>query len=42
LTQMQVAEMLGIRQGYLSKLERGKLTPSVKLAKLIQSWLDSA
>lgn len=42
LTQMQVAEMLGIRQGYLSKLERGKLTPSVKLAKLIEAWLMDA
>ncbi|MCF8506734.1 MAG: helix-turn-helix domain-containing protein [Caulobacter sp.] len=39
LTQMQVAEMLGIRQGYLSKLERGKLVPSAKLTKLIEAWL---
>ncbi|MBF0334031.1 MAG: helix-turn-helix transcriptional regulator [Alphaproteobacteria bacterium] len=39
LTQMQVAEMLGIRQGYLSKIERGKLEPSAKLAKVIETWL---
>ncbi|WP_209316339.1 helix-turn-helix domain-containing protein [Haematospirillum jordaniae] len=40
-SQMQVSEILGIKQGYLSKLERGKALASPKLQKAIDNWLAS-
>ncbi|HYE00802.1 MAG TPA: helix-turn-helix transcriptional regulator [Alphaproteobacteria bacterium] len=39
LSQLQVSEQLGIQQGYLSKLERGKAVPSPKLRRQIEAWL---
>lgn len=40
-SQMQVAEILGIQQGYLSKLERGRALASAKLQTTIDRWLAS-
>lgn len=38
-SQLQVAELLGIQQGYFSKVERGKATPSAKLRKALDLWM---
>lgn len=40
-SQLQVAELLGIQQGYLSKLERGKAVPSPKLRTALDAWMES-
>lgn len=40
-SQLQVSEFLGIQQGYLSKLERGKAIPSPKLRSALNEWLES-
>lgn len=40
LSQQQAAARLGIQQGHVSKLERGKATPSPQLLQVIESWLS--
>lgn len=42
LSQQQVATGLGIRQGYFSKIERGKASPSPQLTRRIEAWLLEA
>lgn len=39
LSQLQAAEQIGIRQGHLSKIERGRANPSMKLLRRISGWL---
>ncbi|MEE8303637.1 MAG: helix-turn-helix transcriptional regulator [Candidatus Tectomicrobia bacterium] len=39
LSQIQAAEQLAMRQGYFSRLERGKGTPSPALKKRLEQWL---
>ncbi len=39
-TQKQLAELLKISENYLNKIERGKRTPSLKLAVRIAKLLD--
>lgn len=41
LSQLQAAEQLGIQQGYLSKIERAKATPSAQLGRQIETWLHA-
>jgi DNA-binding XRE family transcriptional regulator len=38
-SQSEAAARLGIRQGYFSKLERGKVAPSANLKRQIEVWL---
>lgn len=38
LSQIQVAEQLGLHQGYFSRLERGHATPSQTVLKRLESW----
>lgn len=38
-SQRKLAEMLGVRQGYLSMLESGKRIPSLKFLDLVSSTL---
>ena len=40
LSQQQAATRLGIQQGHVSKLERGKATPSPQLRQAIEAWLS--
>ncbi len=40
-TQVNVAAQIGISQKYLSKLELGKRTPSMKIAARIASYYQS-
>lgn len=40
LSQQQAAARLGIQQGHVSKLERGKATPSPQLRVVIETWLS--
>ena len=42
LTQKMVADMVGITQGTYSNIEKGKKTPSVKLAKKLADVLGVA
>jgi DNA-binding XRE family transcriptional regulator len=42
LSQQQAATGLGIRQGYFSKIERGKASPSPQLKRRIEAWLMEA
>jgi DNA-binding XRE family transcriptional regulator len=39
LSQQQAAVRLGIQQGYISKIERGKALPSPQLRRAIEAWL---
>ncbi len=41
LSQLQAAEQLGIQQGYLSKIERAKASPSAQLSRQIETWLHA-
>lgn len=40
LSQKQVAEQCGIKQGYYSRIENNTRTPSVKLAKKLADLLQ--
>ncbi len=40
LSQQEAAARLGIQQGHVSKLERGKATPSPQLREVIETWLS--
>jgi len=40
LSQQQAATRLGIQQGHVSKLERGKATPSPQLRQSIEAWFS--
>src|SRR6185436_2353331 len=40
LSQHQVAARFGVQQGYLSKIEAGRSTPSLKLRREIEVWLS--
>ncbi|MDP9378607.1 MAG: helix-turn-helix domain-containing protein [Chloroflexota bacterium] len=42
LSQLRAAEEIGVSQGYLNTLERGMSTPSEKMRKRLQEWLDRA
>ena len=41
LSQLRAAEELGVSQGYLNKLEKGKANPSRQVARRLQEWLDA-
>ena len=40
LSQILTADIFGIRQGHLSKIENGKLEPSTDLRRRIEAWLE--
>jgi DNA-binding XRE family transcriptional regulator len=40
LTQAELAERFGIRQGHLSKIENGAMEPSARLRAIIEPWLE--
>jgi DNA-binding XRE family transcriptional regulator len=39
ISQQQAAARLGIQQGHISKIERGKAAPSAQLRRAIEAWL---
>jgi XRE family transcriptional regulator, regulator of sulfur utilization len=40
LTQEQLAERVGMEQGYYSRIERGRVTPSIRTALKLAGALD--